>query len=237
LAALSGDNHLVVFNSDAPNTATTVKISGTDSPLTGIDLRASNQKLYGLSDSSTIYVVDPLSGAATRLSKLGSNFRGGMESGFDFNPQSDKLRVVAATGQNLRVTAEVGAVAIDGPLTYAPSDVHGGRRPAVTAAGYTNSVRKARTTILYVIDYQRDVLLQQEPPNEGVLATIGKLGVDCNAAIGFDIATDAGGTDHAFMVCKTELYRLDINTGAAQLLGKIGGGFSEYVSLAVLSEP
>jgi hypothetical protein len=237
LAALSSDNHLVVFNSDAPNTGTTVTISGTDSPLTGIDLRATNQKLYGLSDANTIYVVDPLSGAATRVSKLSSGFRGGMESGFDFNPQSDKLRVVAATGQNLRVTAEVGAVAIDGPLTYALNDVHSGRRPAVTAAGYTNSVPKARNTILYVIDYQRDVLLQQDPPNEGVLTTVGKLGVDCNAAIGFDIATDERRTNHAFMVCKSELYRLDINTGAAQSLGKIGGSFSEYVSLAVLSEP
>jgi hypothetical protein len=236
LAALSKDNQLVVFSSDAPSAVTTVNISGTDTPLTGIDLRPSNQKLYGLSDTSTLYVVDPSSGAATRISKLSSEFRSGAASGFDFNPQSDKLRIVGATGANLRVTPDVGAVGIDGPLTYAPSDVHSGRRPAVTAAGYTNSVRKARSTILYVIDHQRDVLLQQEPPNDGVLTTIGKLDVDCDAAIGFDIATDERRTDHAFMICKSELYRLDIKTGAAQSMGKIGGGSSEYVSLAVLSE-
>jgi hypothetical protein len=236
LAALSSDNHLVTFVSDAPQTATEVAITGTDAPLVGIDLRPANQKLYGLSEASTMYVVDPLNGAATRIKKLSSEFRGGMASGFDFNPQSDKLRLVAVTGQNLRVTADVGAVGIDGPLSYAATDVHSGRRPAVSAAGYTNSVPKARTTILYVIDYQRDVLLQQDPPNDGVLTTIGKLGVDCDAAIGFDIATDARGTDHAFMVCKAELYRLDIKTGAAQPLGKIGGSASDYFGLAVLSE-
>lgn len=236
LAALSSDNQLVLFSSETPGTTTTVKVSGTDAPLVGMDVRPADRRLYALSEANTLFTVDPQTGAATRVSKLSSPFKGGSASGFDFNPQSDRLRLVATNGQNLRVTVEKGLVGVDTALAYTPTDVHSGRRPAVVAAGYTNSVPEARSTILYVIDYQRDVLLQQEPPNDGVLSTIGKLGVDCGIATGFDIATDASGKDHAFLVCKSELYRVDIRTGKAQSLGKIGGTLSEYLSLAVLSE-
>jgi len=236
LVALGSDNQLVLFSSEAPSATKVVKVSGTDAPMIGMDVRPADHKLYGLSQAHTLFTVDPQSGAATRVSTLSTPFKGGTASGFDFNPQSDRLRLVAANGLNVRVAVEYGALAFDTSLTYAPTDVHSGRRPAVVAAGYTNSVADARSTILYVIDYQRDVLLQQEPPNDGVLTTIGKLGVDCGPDTGFDIATDARGIDHAFLVCKSELYRVDIRTGAARSLGKIGGALGEYLGLAVLSE-
>jgi hypothetical protein len=236
LAALSSDNQLLVFRSDSPGTTQALMISGTDTPLTGIDVRPANRKLYALSQDDMLYIVDPDSGQAKRISKLSSRFKGGTASGFDFNPQSDRLRLVATNGLNMRVRIDVGAAGFDGPLSYASSDLHSGRRPAVAAAAYTNSVPNARSTILYVIDHELDVLIQQEPPNDGVLITTGSLGVDCGAAVGFDIVTDARGTDHAFLTCRGELYRLDIRTGATQSLGKIARGTTEFVSLAVLSE-
>ena len=236
LAALSTDNLLVTFRSDAPSVTQTQAITGTDTSLTGIDVRPANRQLYGISQGSVLYLVDPANGSAKRISKLTSDFRGGDASGFDFNPQSDRLRLVAASGQNLRVTVDIGAVGIDGTLSFTPTDIHSGRRPTITAAAYTNSVPNARSTVLYVIDHKLDVLIQQEPPNDGVLSTIGKLGVDCSAAAGFDIVTDARGTDYAFLTCRGELYRLDIKTGAAQSLGKIGRGNAEFLSLAILPE-
>jgi len=234
LATLGTDNHLLVFKSDAPQQAKRLNVTGTDGPLTGIDVRPADKKLYGLSQASTLFVIDPDTGAATRVSRLTSAFRGAA-SGFDFNPQADRLRLVASNGQNLRVKVEVGAVGIDGMLSYAPNDVHSGRRPTVSAAAYTNSVAGARSTILLVIDHELDILIQQEPPNDGVLTTIGPLGVNCSAAAGFDIVTDGRGVDHAFLVCGSELFRLDINSGAARFLGKIATT-GEMIGLAVLSE-
>jgi len=236
LAALDSSNRLIVFKSDAPQQAKILSITGTDSALTGIDVRPANKKLYGLSQTNTLFVIDPASGAATRVSRLTSAFRGAAASGFDFNPQSDRLRLVAASGQNLRVNVEVGAVGIDGVLSYAASDLHSGRRPAVSAAAYTNSVPGARSTILFVIDHEQDILTQQEPPNDGVLTTVGSLGIDCGAAAGFDIVTVKRGVDYAFLVCGSELFRLDINSGAAQGIGRIGAVPGEMISLAVLSE-
>jgi trimeric autotransporter adhesin len=236
LAALDGSNHLVVFKSDAPQQARTVNITGTDAPLTGIDVRPANQKLYGLSQNNTLFTIDPSTGVATKISRLTSAFRGAAASGFDFNPQSDRLRLVAATGQNLRVKVEVGAVGIDGVLNYASNDLHSGHRPSVTAAAYTNSVPNARSTILFVIDHERDILIQQEPPNDGILTTVGPLGVDCGPATGFDIITDQRGVDHAFLICGVQLYGLDINTGAALAMGKITAADTAMISLSVLSE-
>lgn len=236
LAALGANNQLVLFKSDAPQQTNTVSITGTDAPLTGIDVRPVDKQLYGLSEKNGLFIIDPITGSASKVSKLTSPFRGGTTSGFDFNPQSDRLRIVASTGQNLRVKVTGGAVGIDAPLTYASNDLHSGRRPAVTAAAYTNSIPAARTTVLYVIDYELDTLIQQEPPNDGVLTTIGRLGIDCTAAAGFDIATDERGVNHAFLVCRSELFQLDIKTGAAQSLGKIAAAPGEFISLAVLSE-
>ena len=236
LAALDKSNHLVLFKSDAPQQSKTLNITGTDAPLTGIDVRPANKQMYGLSQSNTLFVIDPVTGAATRISKLTSAFRGAAASGFDFNPQSDRLRLVAASGQNLRVKVEVGAVGIDGVLNYTSNDLHSGRRPAVTAAAYTNSIPNARATILYVIDYEQDILIQQDPPNDGILTTVGALGVDCGAAAGFDIVTDGQGVDYAFLICGSQLLRLDINSGATQTLGKIGDATGELIGLAVLSD-
>jgi hypothetical protein len=236
LAALDNSNHLLVFKSDAPQQAKIVNITGTDAPVTGIDVRPANKQIYGLTQNNTLFVIDPVTGGATRISKLTSAFRGAAASAFDFNPQSDRLRLVAASGQNLRVKVEVGAVGIDGVLNYASNDLHSGRRPAVTAAAYTNSVPAARTTILFVIDHEQDILIQQDPPNDGILTTVGALGIDCGVAAGFDIVTDKRGVDHAFLVCASQLFRLDINSGAAQAIGKIGEATGEMIGLTVLSE-
>jgi len=234
LAALGTANSLVLFRSDAPQTTRTVTISGAKGVMIGIDVRPLDGKLYGLTDAGVLHAIDPRTGTATLVSRLGSPFDGGTAAGFDFNPQSDRLRLVAGTGQNLRVNVDVGAVAIDGTLSYASDDDHAGRRPQVAATAYTNSVARAPTTVTFGIDHALDILVRQEPPNEGVLATVGALGIDCTEATGFDIATDARGADHAFLVCGAKLYRLDLESGAARLLGSIGSEQSRFIGLAVL---
>jgi len=234
LVALAPDNTLIALRSDSLRDPRIARITDTDGTIIGIDVRPADGKLYGITDAGTLYTIDARTGASTRVSRLSSAFRGATASGFDFNPQSDRLRLVAETGQNLRVNVEVGAVAIDGVLTYASDDVHAGARPAVVAAGYTRSVHKTSSTVTFVIDHGFDTLVRQEPPNDGTLTTVGALGVDCGPATGFDIVMDARGVEHAFLICSTELYGVDIRTGKASSIGKVESPATQFIGLAVL---
>ena len=65
--------------------------------------------------------------------------------GVDFNPQTDRLRVVSADGQNLRVNVTLGATAVDGALRYADGDSDAGKRPRIAASAYTHNVVDAPT--------------------------------------------------------------------------------------------
>lgn len=236
LVALGPSNTLTLFRSDAPGSTQTVKVSAVDGTVIGIDVRSADGKLYAITTIDALYTIDPRSGAATAVSKLGSPFRGGPASAFDFNPQADRLRLIGPDGQNLRINVQLGAVAIDGTLNYTADDNHAGKRPRVSATAYTNAVPRARSTTMFNLDYGLDVLVRQEPPNDGVLTTVGPLGVDCGEAAGFDIATDAGGTDHAFAICGKTLYRVDLESGAARELGAIGAAESRFLGLAVLPD-
>jgi hypothetical protein len=69
------------------------------------------------------------------------------------------------------------------------------------------------------------VLAIQNPPNDGKLSTVGALGVDAASSTGLDISP-AGNTAYAALGVggSTGLYRIDLATGAATLVGAIGDG-------------
>jgi len=50
------------------------------------------------------------------------------------------------------------------------------------------------------------VLAVQDPPNDGVLATVGPLGVDFGPLAGFEIVTDSSGQDSAYAASGSTLY-------------------------------
>jgi hypothetical protein len=110
-----------------------------------------------------------------------------------------------------------------------------GRRPRITAAAYTNSVAGAATTRLLEIDAELDALVVQEPANDGVLRTIGPLGIDFGPLGGFDIVTE-GGKDRAYAASGATLYDVDLESGRARPLGTIGDGSGNMISLAVSAE-
>ena len=221
LLALDAANTLLRFDSARPAEVTATNVHGVAGTLVGIDHRPATGVLYGVSDANDVYTIDAASGAATLVSTLTVAFDGGARSGVDFNPQSDRLRLVAAGGQNLRVNVDLGATALDAPLRYAASDPNAGKRPAIAAAAYTSSVANAPSTKLFDIDSDLDVLVLQDPPNDGVLVTIGPLGADFAPLAGFDIVTD-GGDDRAFAVSGSTLYGIDLASGAAHPLGTVG---------------
>ena len=192
-------------------------------------MRPANGQLVGLSSSSRLYTIDSTTGTATAIgtSAFTPAVSGGFV-GFDFNPTVDRIRLTSDARQNLRVHPDTSATAaVDGTLTYAPTDAGNGTVPQVTGSAYTNSVRGATTTQLFDIDSARDVLVLQNPPNNGTLVTVGPLGVDAQAGAGFDIAPSDGVAWAALRVPSqggSQLYRINLTNGAVTLAGRIGGG-------------
>jgi outer membrane protein assembly factor BamB len=231
MVALTADNTLVFFNSGAPQDTDTLPVSGIEGALLGIDFRPADGRLYGLSSTNRLYSIDTETGEATEKSRLSEGFEGGAMSGFDFNPVPDRLRLTASNNQNFRVNVDTGEVIVDGTLAYVDGDDNAGAEPSITASAYTNAFDGAEETELYNIDAELDILVLQDPPNDGGLQTVGPLGVDFAAEGGFDIVT-VNGDNLAYAVSESALFAVDLTTGAATPLGMVSGG--PYRGLAVV---
>lgn len=172
--------------------------------LVGIDFRPATGQLYGLGTpgggpgSAQLYIIDTETAIATRVG--GPNaVLGGTSFGFDFNPVPDRIRVVSNAGENLRLNPDNGAIAgMDVNLAYALGDPNVNGLPSVVGVAYTNPDNDLQTnTVLYDIDSGRDtdpapgggdVLAIQVPPNGGQLNTVGRLGINTDDIVGFDIS-------------------------------------------------
>ena len=219
ILGLTSNNTLVSYGNNFRFFNKAVNIKEVDGNVLGIDFRPANGLLYAITDTDKIYTVDPDSGVATFVSTLSVSFSGGFQSGVDFNPVADRLRLVANNGQNFRVNVETGEVIADTPLNYNPPQDLG-----ITAAAYINSRAGATTTTLYNLDYDADTLVIQNPPNAGVLATVGALGINLPPVAGFDIVTSSNGDNVGFIVSGRSLYTVDLSTGSAALMGRFAGG-------------
>ena len=198
IVGLTEDQRLICFNEKSPVEARDLGfVSGLmgDVKLIGIDFRVQDRKMYGVGDKGGIYMIDTRNAAAIKVSQLtvalvGASF------GVDFNPPADRLRIVSDTGQNLRHninTTGPGAATtiVDDPLDYPPAtpvNAVGPNATGVTGSAYTNNDLDATTaTTLYALDTNLDQVAIQSPPNDGTLAATGKLTIDANSSVGFDI--------------------------------------------------
>ena len=214
-------NQLVRFNTATPGTVANIgTITGLQAGETilGIDFRPVNGQLYALGSTSRLYTINITTGAATQVGVAGAFTLSGTDFGFDFNPTVDRIRVVSNTGQNLRLNPGTGALAAtDTPLNPGV--------PNVNAAAYTNNFAGATTTTLYDIDTTTNSLYTQNPPNNGTLVLVGPLGVVSTNSTGFDISPFGGPAYAALTVGGVSgLYTINLGTGAATLVGAIGGG-------------
>jgi hypothetical protein len=211
--AVDAANHLLIF--DPENTASVVSkpISGLNpgDQMAGIDFRPLNGQLFALGTSGTIYTLNTSSGAAAVNGTLSTPLNG-THFGFDFNPAVDRIRIVSNTGQNLRYNPNDGSVIEDGALN--PGS------PAVTASAYTNNFAGTTSTMLFNIDSSTDKLFLQNPPNNGNLVEVGPLGINVEAANGFDISGSKG-IGYALLSSggSTKLYTIDTATGTAKAAG------------------
>ncbi|MDF7811952.1 DUF4394 domain-containing protein [Hymenobacter sp. YC55] len=211
--AITPANSLLIFNPVNPSSTVAKPLTGLEANETvvGIDFRPVNGQLYALGSHSRLYTVNTSSGAAAFVASLSTPLAG-TAFGVDFNPTVDRLRIVSNTGQNLRVNPTDGVALVDGALNPGT--------PAVTGAAYTNNFAGATTTMLFDIDVMSDKLFAQNPPNAGTLVEVGNLGVDVEAANGFDIGGTTG-TPYALLSSggSTKLYRINTSTGAATSVG------------------
>ncbi len=257
LLGLTDNNTIVSFDPNNLTSTSSVAVTGVDGSLIGIDFRSANSLLYGFTSTNKIYTIDPTTGAATLVSTLNVPFNGGDATGVDFNPAADRLRLVDINDQNFRINVDTGAVADfdantpgiqpDLNLTYAAGDANAGANPNVTAAAYTNAfpgpptptgvTPPTRTTQLFGIDSNLDTLVLQNPPNNGVLTTIGSLGIDFGSTGGFDIFSPSAGVNTAFAASGSSLYTINLSNGSATTLGTIGSGDTNIIGLTSTAVP
>src|SRR5262249_15498476 len=136
----------------------------------------------------------------------------------------------------------------DTNLAFAGGDANAAQNPSVVGSAYTNSQPSATATTLYGIDSNLNALVTQGTaagvtpavsPHMGQLFTVGSLGagVVAGAPVGFDIAlrgidpvssTPSNG-NAAFASLtpqgsnRSQFYTVNLATGAARLIGPIGG--------------
>ncbi len=231
---LSNSNQLIKYNAKASQTAiSTTTITGLPGgeKIIAIDFRPATGQLYGLGNTSRLYVINHETGAATALGTASfTPAISGTLAGFDFNPTVDRIRMVTSTGQNLRLNPETGTVAAtDMPLNRGT--------PGVVAVAYTNSMAGASTTTLFDIDITAGKLYRQDPPNNGTLVEIGSLGITAIAGneSGFDISPDNTVALANFTVgANNALFQIDLTTGKATNLGNFPG---TIIGIAIPTAP
>lgn len=248
--ALTADHVLLRINAGQPQRVlASVPVRGLPAgeQLVGMDFRVARGVLYALGQSGQLYTLDATTGqlaavgtAAPAVALRGTRFE------LDFNPAADRLRVVSDAGQNLRYHPDTGAVVDFDPqqpgtqpdpdLTFAQGDVQHGHPPLVLAAGYTYNQQNDKLTTNFAIDGRQGTLVVQGSregvtpvvsPNLGVLRTVGPLGTGPLAAATLDIS-DVNNTALAALRTvadgRTRLYRLNLDTGVATLVGTVAGG-------------
>ncbi|MBO0358778.1 DUF4394 domain-containing protein [Hymenobacter sp. BT186] len=239
---------LVTFNVTTPGTFTaTLPITGVTAgqTLVGIDVRPNTGEVFALGYNPTgtlaqLYTISRTTGVATAIGtaltlNLGSDIA---RIGFDFNPTVDRIRVTAGNRANFRLNPNNGALAAtDGSLGYAAGDANAGQFPGVGSSAYTNSYIGSTATTLYNLDETASRLVTQIPPNDGILNTVGALGVATNGALqasDLDIYFNpSNGTNVAYMsttiatgttAATSTLYTVNLTTGAATSVGALGTG-------------
>ncbi|MEX2128711.1 MAG: DUF4394 domain-containing protein [Xanthobacteraceae bacterium] len=220
LVALVGDNTIAMIDPASRKVTASWPVKGANK-LVGIDVRPADGMLYGITDNGWIVTIDTKTGAATQKAELSTKLPAGVTATIDFNPAADRLRLMGSDGTSHRANVDDGKVIVDGNHKYADADANKGKTPKVVAGAYSNSVKGTKETALYNIDASNWNLVRQAPPNDGVLNTIGNLGVKAAEPIAFNIVATGEGQNAAWLVSGGTLYSVDIGSGKATAAGAI----------------
>lgn len=213
-------NELVSFNARSPQyfiSKTNISGIASGEKLLSIDFRPATGELYALSDASKLYVINTKTSASRVVNAMAfTPAISGSVASIDFNPTVDRIRLVTNTGQNIRINPETGVTAAT------DMNIKGTKTPAVTGIAYSNSKAGATSTTLFDIDMTSGKLFKQDPPNDGTLVEVGKLGININGQTGFDISSD---NMAALLTNKngsnSALYFVEVASGKAKKIGNL----------------
>lgn len=139
--------------------------------IVAIDYRPATGILYGVSNQSRLYILNPLNGNARVVNSTPFTpaISGGI-AGFDFNPTVDRIRLVTKSGQNLRLNPD------DGTVVATDVNINGVADAIITEVAYTNNISGATTSDMFNLDVANARLYKQDP-NPGTLTTVGSIGL------------------------------------------------------------
>ncbi len=246
LVALNSNNQIGVFNTSTAtiNTSLFTTITGINAGevFVGIDLRPSDNLIYGITTFNNIYTVDAYTGISSYVATLSQPIIDGVNKsyGFDFNPIADRtpnasLRLVSSTGDNYAINAVTGGVTVATPITS-----------GFTGVAYQNSDASTpdtppASTALYYVNAETDTLASAQTGfNNPTLAIEGPLGVDIFSASGFEI-TNQNNAYGAFNLntspTASGLFSVNLDTGAAFQIASFTGGVTALTSASVSPVP
>jgi hypothetical protein len=256
---LTTQNSIVIFDSnDTTNALDGGAVRGVpgDVDLEAIDYRAATGEVYLLDDMENVYTFDAVSFEATLVGTYSPRIPG-TSFAFDFNPAFDGgsgdpadvgrfARIITDTNDNRVIDGNTGQYLLPVEKTdvfYAAGDVNAGEDPNIAGIAYTNSVPGASSTQQYGIDSDLNVLVTVAN-NAGTLETVGSLGLAVPSyltnELGLDISGDTGIAYANLQVGpNSELYTIDLSSGTATSLGRIGSGdlIRDLTVIPVIPEP
>ena len=231
LVGINSQNQVGVFDTSNPSGIAYVNLSGLSSgeSFLGIDLRPSNNTIYGFTTANKLYTLDAYTGATSFVANLATtlfNVSSPKAYGVDFNPVADRgtgasFRVVSSAGDNYAVNANTGAV------TTATSVAAGYSGVAYANSDPTQPTAAPASTKLYYLNSNNDSLsVANSSFNNPSISMIGLIGLDILGANGFELFND-GSAFAAVNVdrggLKSLLLGIDLVTGKATELGEFTG--------------
>lgn len=244
LLGLTSANELARIDTTDIAAATRTAITGLDAGdrFVGIDLRPSDNRVYGITQSNKLYTLNAATGGASFVASLSSPVvQMSQGYGIDFNPVADfagatSLRFTSSSGgSNFAINANTGVV----------GNLAGMIAPGFSAVAYSNTTILPTTappsTALYYINSANDTLsVATAAFNAPTITTIGALGIDALNANGFELLADgrafAALNVDANSSLVTGIYGIDLGSGAATLIGHYNGTLSG-LTLAPVPEP
>jgi hypothetical protein len=219
--ALTTQNTITVYNAKDVRVAKgnfTITGLATAENMLAIDFRPATGDLYGMSSLSKLYTIDLVNGSAKAVSATAfAPLLTGTMVSMDFNPTTDRIRVITNSGQNLRINPETGIVEATDPAQT---------NLGISGISHSNSYGGSTNTILYQLDAAGQKLLKQDPINTGILTTVGSFEQTIDNAT-FEISPDGA---NALSVGQnsegTRLFKIDLISGKATVKGKFVAGTS-----------
>ena len=249
LVAINSNNQISVFDSGNAAGATFNTITGAAAGKTfvGIDLRPSNNLVYGVTTSNQIFTLDAYTGNSSLVATLSNNIITSANGyGIDFNPVNEasgltSFRIVGSNGQNFAVNADTGSVTnfANNTGTATPSHLIGAGYTGVAYSNSNPSVPASATSLYYINSVTDELFVASSAFNTPFITKVGALGHEILRANGLDISS-SGIAYSSFLMDdgtgKSVLTTINLATGAATKTGDFVGTING-LTIAPVPEP